>query len=81
MRAEIGLESREARMCLTVGTLTQKVSSAADYQFPTQPVRGGSMTQLQWYVYIYRPLRVIWPLAAKKTKAPKSPNQSAFIFL
>lgn len=40
VRAEIGLQSRAARMCLTVGTLTQKLSSAADYQFSTRPVRG-----------------------------------------
>lgn len=42
---------------------------------------GGYVTQPLRYVYIYRPLRVIWPLSAKKTKAPKSPNQSSFIFL
>lgn len=41
------------------------------------------MTQPQRYVYIYRPLRVIWPLSAhkKKKQSPERSNQSPFIFL
>lgn len=42
------LESGAARMCLTVGTLTQKLSSAADYQFSTRPVRGGDIWLNCW---------------------------------
>ncbi len=39
------------------------------------------MTQLQRYVYIYRPLRVIWALSsAQKNQSPDSSNQSPFSF-
>lgn len=60
---------------------TKKSSSAADYQFSPQPVRGGYMTQLQRYVYIYRPLRVIWHLSSKqKTRAQRAPIKALVHF-
>lgn len=60
---------------------TQKPSSAADYQFSTQPVRGGCMTQPQRYVYIYRPLRLIWPLSsAQRTRAKIAGIKAPFHF-
>lgn len=60
---------------------TQKSSSAADYQFSTQPVRGGCMTQLQKYVYIYRPLRLIWPLSStEKARAKIAQIKAPFHF-